>query len=285
MLRFPRFPLLPLALAAALTASVSAPARAQDEAELGWSDTADLSLVTTSGNAESTSFGFTNTLVRTWENAGFELRLEGARVESRGDRFAVGTADDFELRDPPKEKTAESYRVGLRYDREITESFFWYTGAGWVRNRFSGIDNRYSVQAGVGNIWRDSEELAFRTDYALTYTREERLDGSEDTFPGLRLSWKYRHLFGKSVVYQNLLTVDENLDDTDDLRLDMTNSLAVPLTGRLALKVSLQALYDHQPAFEPVALLGPDLLPTGQTVSAELDELDTVLTTSLVVEF
>src|SRR5207245_1656187 len=79
------------------------------------------------------------------------------------------------------------------------------------------------------------------------------------------------------------LILDGNLDDTSDFKANMTNSLAVAMSRRLALKVSLQLLYDHQPAFQAVDLLGAP--PPGVKVLAQLDDLDTIFTTSLVVNF
>ena len=57
------------------------------------------------------------------------------------------------------------------------------------------------------------------------------------------------------------------------------------MTDNLALKVSLQWLYEAEPAFQLVDLvpeLGAD--PIG-TVPWQYDKLDTVFTTSLVVNF
>jgi len=65
------------------------------------------------------------------------------------------------------------------------------------------------------------------------------------------------------------------------------NSLAVTMSRRLALKVSLQTLYDHQPAFKKITVLTappPAGAPIG-SVFDELKTLDTIFTTSLVVSF
>ena len=271
----------PLALAALLL--VAATAHADEEP--GWSDTAELSFVATGGNAESSSLGFKNTLTRRWEISLFTLHAAGVRIESKGDDFAVGDPVNFVVVEPSKETTAENYKLDGRFHRKISDRLYWHTGAGWDRNRFSGVDNRYSAQGGVGNIWRDSEDLKFRTDYAVTYTRQEDTDGTENDFGGLRFSWTYLNEFGQSTTYENRLILDENLDETDDFRADMTNSVAVSMTERLALKVSLQLLYDNMPSFTDLELFDPAGAPTGTTVSVELDELDTVFTTSLVVDF
>jgi hypothetical protein len=142
----------------------------------------------------------------------------------------------------------------------------------------------------------DHERAKFRTDYALSYTKEEDVVAApdvEDNFGGFRFSSKYEQKIGTGTTYVNELVLDENLNDTSDLRAAMLNSLAVAMSKRLALKVSLQWLYDHQPAFREIDLLdappSPPAPPPGGvkigTVLDQLDTLDTIFTTSLVVNF
>ncbi|MEM7587154.1 MAG: DUF481 domain-containing protein [Acidobacteriota bacterium] len=253
--------------------------------ETGWSGTAELSLVATAGNAESTSLGFKSALEHAWERSKLILRAEGVRLESTSDRFAVGTLDRFEVRTPESETTAESYKLEGRYERSLGERLTGHVGLSWDRNRFAGIDSRSSFQVGVGHIWRDSETFKFRTDYGVTVTRQEDVDGTEETFPGLRLASSLSKTFGKGATFEHTVVVDENLDDTEDLRIDMVGSIAVSLTERLALKASLQLLYDNQPSLADITLFDRDLMPTGDLVAVELDELDSILTTALVVNF
>ena len=62
----------------------------------------------------------------------------------------------------------------------------------------------------------------------------------------------------------------------------MTNSIAVGINSRLALKVSLQWLYNNFPALEEIDLLGAE---EGATVMARKEKLDTIFSTSLVISF
>jgi putative salt-induced outer membrane protein YdiY len=257
-----------------------------------WSDTAEFSYVATSGNSESSTLGFKNTLGRKWDDSSFELKAAAIRAENTTiTRTAVGSpASFFVIEDKDTALSAESYLLAGRFDRKVSERFFWFAGAGWSRNRFSGIENRYEAAGGVGNIWVDSERSMFRTDYALSYTKEEDVVEApdfKDNFGGFRFSSKYEQKIGTGTTYLNETVIDENLSDTSDLRATMLNSLAVAMSKRLALKVSLQWLYDHQPAFRQIDLL--DAPPPGGlkigTVLDQLDTLDTIFTTSLVVNF
>jgi len=262
----------------------------QKPEDKGWQDTAEFSYVVTGGNSQTQTLGFKNKLWREWERSGFELKASGVRAESTTiTRAAFGTQNNFRVeKEEDTSLTAEAYTLNGRYDRKITETFFWFGQGGWERNRFAGLDNRYTAVAGVGNIWADTDRLKFRTDYSLTYTRQDDLvedPNVSSTFLGARFSWDYMHKFGENTTYTNEFIVDENLDDTSDVRLDMTNGVAVAMSTHLALKVSLQLVYDNVPSLVEVDLFDTNGTPTGTKVLAELDELDSIFTSSLVINF
>jgi putative salt-induced outer membrane protein YdiY len=267
-----------------------APAIVRADPVAGPSDTAELGYVVTTGNSESSTFGLKNTLSIDRGKSSFEFKAGGVRAQSTsGSRRAVGTPGDFEVIEPPRVLSAESYFANTRYGRHFSERVLWSLGAGWDRNRFAGIENRYSVAAGFSTHWIDREELRYRTEYAATYTRQEDVlevpGGPAAEFLGARLSSELMKGFGQGAKYGNTTIVDENLDDTSDLRVNMTNSLSVAINNRLALKVSLQWLYDHQPSFVHVDLENPPGTKTGEQVDVRLDTLDSIFTASMVVNF
>jgi hypothetical protein len=264
---------------------VSGPAFAQgEEPELGWADEAELSFVATDGNSKSESLGFKNELSHRWEDALFRFRAGGIRVETTTLTLTApgpGTVIETES----SATTAENYFANTRYNREVTERFFWYVGAGWERNEFAGIENRWVGEGGLGHVWLDSEEVRFETAYAATYTDQEDVVPDplvDDTFFGARLSWDYENALTATTTYDNILVLDFNLDEGDDWRGDMINSIAVTMSKKLALKASLQWLFDNQPAIVLVPRTDDPLAPP---VRFERDELDTLLTTSLVLTF
>ena len=271
------------------TLGATGTARAQDEdVELGWSDTAELTVVFTGGNAEASTLGFKNELVRTWEHANLAIAVGALRADSTTfTRTAVGVSPtSFQVtKDAVSTLTAESYYARGQYDRELSARTFWYAGAGWDRNTFAGVDNRYSWGAGLGNTWVDTEQSTFKTDYGLTHTRQEDVVGTEDTFAGLRLSYDYRRQLTATTEYTSVLVADESLNETEDFRVDLINAIAVSMSSQLALKVSWQLLYDHQPSLMGLPLLGAGGALTGDTVFTDLDTVDNLLTFALVATF
>jgi len=267
-------------------------ARAEDPPKLGWADKAELAFVSTSGNSESSTFGLKNTLTRRWTAARFEVQLGGVKVESTSETSVVDAANPTDiLVFESTDVTAEAYYLNGRYDRDISKQFFWFTGAGWDRNEFAGIENRYTGFGGVGNRWWDRDDLKFYTDYSATFTQQDDVVENpdvEDSFAGLRFSWAYLNKFGKNTTYTNDLIVNENLDETSDWRADMLQAVAVAMSERLALKVSLRWLYDNEPSYEllsaSVDTNGDPVVPA-VTELVQLDELDSIFTVSLVVNF
>ena len=259
-----------------------------------WQDTAELSYVVTAGNSKTDTLGFKNKLWRQWVSSSFALNAGGVRANATTTTiFALGTPHNFDVTEKNNsDLTAESYYLNGRYEHKISDAFYWFVSAGWDRNRFAGVENRYTGVAGVGNIWSDTDRHKFRTDYALTFTRQidvVRNPSVDGTFLGARIASSYFQKCGANTIYTNDLVLDENLDDTADFRANMINGLSVAMSKRLSLKVSLQWLYDHRPSFESVDLYDPLAPPPGGaktgTVLVALDTLDTIFTTSLAINF
>ena len=263
-------------------------ADATEEQAPKWTHRAELSYVSTGGNAEASTLGLRTTSTGTAGAGTVTLEAGALRAETTTtSRFAAGTAGSFNVReDSVTDVTAENYFFRGRYDRPISERLFWFAGAGWERNEFAGIKNRTQIVGGVGHLWYDNEEGHFRTDYGVTYTDQENVVGppASDTFAGLRLGWDYLRPFGANTSYGNVLLVDINADETSDYRVDMINWLDVSMSERMALKISLQFLFDNEPSLGLVPLFTAGG-PTDAVVLAPLDDLDTLFTVALAIDF
>ncbi len=115
----------------------------------------------------------------------------------------------------------------------------------------------------------------------MTYTIQEDVveaPGVDDSFFGLRGSYDFFHTLTESTGLSSVLVVDQNLNTPEDLRADWTNSIAVAMSERLALKTSLRLLFDNEPAFTAVPL------GDGQVLTP-LGKVDTVFTVAIVANF
>jgi hypothetical protein len=265
-------------------------ADAENESELGWSITADFSFIRTAGNAESMTLGFDGTTSHKSEKDLLEVSFGALKVETTSDLdVAIGTPDDFTIPEVT-ETTAETYFAAGKYNREISDRLFWYAAAGWLRNEPAGIENRYVISGGVGNLWRDTERISFRTSYGLSYTDQldlVEIPLVESSFPGVLLNSNLTKAFGKDrAEYGNILVFNYSLEDSENWRWNMEQWISSSLTDRLSLKVTLAWLFNNVPAFREVGLLEGDP-PTdqGNTVLVQLEKLDTIFSVSLVVDF
>ncbi|MCB1042302.1 MAG: DUF481 domain-containing protein [Acidobacteria bacterium] len=267
-----------------LTASVMA----QEAESKAWSNTTDLSWVETGGNSESSTIGFKNETKWSKGKHAFALNLAAVRAESGLTTvFAVGEANNPVFVENTETRLSdERYAMKAQYDYSFSAMTSWFSGIEWDRNEFAGIKNRTTLSSGIAHIWIKNDQMSYSNKVGLQYTDEEPVqvvEGIETEYAGLRANSAYMRKLGKNGTFKNDVDVVLNLNDTDDYRADVVFSYAVNINARLALKTSLQFLYDHQPAYKSVPLFDDDV-QTG-TVPFQLDDTDRVFTTSLVVTF
>jgi len=250
---------------------------------------ADLAYVLTSGNSTANSLGFKGDITHRWAKHSIGFAAGGLRASSSPDgRFAIGTPDDFEVFIPEAETTAEAYFGRGRYDYKLSDRLFYTVGAGWERNRFSGLDNRWLVDTGLGYIFLNSDRTSFRGAAGVTYTSEDYTvdDGQDGSFFGARAGWDFRQKLFSSTTFTHTLIADANLEDTDDLRVDAQLGLHVAMSSKLGLRVNWRLLWDNQPALAEYDLFAPGTGGnTGLTVVAPYKELDQGFGVSLVFSF
>jgi hypothetical protein len=102
-------------------------------------------------------------------------------------------------------------------------------------------------------------------------------------FPGVRAGYDLRTKLSATTNFESSTVGDWNLDNTEDVRLNIVNSLSVSINSILALKPSLKLLWQNTPSSTAVPLFtgGVD---TGDTVLVPLKKLDSIFTLSLVLK-
>jgi hypothetical protein len=305
-------------------AQVQTQTKSKEEVKLGWSGTTDLSLVVAAGNSDSRTIGFSNVTRYRWKPARFESEVTVVRSDKSDDRFflvepglefPVGGAPAHpatSLIKPEPERDVANYLIRGSYERDISPRLFWNTGASWYRNDDASILNRYIAHAGLGNNWVDNQRRRFATTYGISYTdrEEEEPDPEKDRrFAGARLGWDYTEHFNAATTFDSDFVKNLNFSDGSDYSINTLNAVTVSVNSRVALKVSLQWLFENEPALEPdldviayVEIVNPDgiagsgderfrTLSSGGTKlvlgssSARKDKLDTIVRTSLAIKF
>jgi putative salt-induced outer membrane protein YdiY len=224
-----------------------------------------------------------------WDRSSWLLEGTGLRAETTtSTRTAVGASqDDFTIEErSTSELTAENYFLGTRYDRLLSGNWYAFGSGAWLRNTFAGIDARYTLVGGVGNLWVDSDRQRFSTDYGLTYTDQTDVienPAISNSYVGFMLGYDYWRHLTSTTEFASQLFFNDSFSDTDNWRSSWLNSIQVSINQALALKASLLLQYNNQPALQAIPLENPLGTPTGETVFVELDELDTYFTIALVL--
>ena len=185
-----------------------------DEKELGWSFSANLSGVWTGGNSESSTYGLVATAKHAWPRSDLKFDLGGTQTESSlKTRTAVGASEtDFTIEETKvTEKTAELFFARARYDYQVHKRFLVLGGADWLRNTFAGIDSRFLIAVGAGNTWKDNKKVKFITDYSFTYTFQSDVVENpfvSHNFPGIRLGYDLWWQLSESTQFTSTLIAD-----------------------------------------------------------------------------
>jgi putative salt-induced outer membrane protein YdiY len=260
----------------------------------GWYTTADLSFVMTEGNSKTSNFGATLNVSRKWLRTSWDTDGSFVRTEvAEPTRQAFVDGAGFVLETGPRVTKSERYFLNTDLKRRVTERFYWNVGGSGERDVFAGLNHRITGVGGVGYLWENQQDGTFSTGIAATYTgQDEVVDDpeTENDFFGLRFTADGEKRFGetKQNAFTSNLVVDENMQDTEDLRFNWQNALAVAMSQRMALKFGVGLVFDNQPQLVEFPLfvrVGNTVTETGVQVPGRAEKLDIAATVSFVVNF
>jgi hypothetical protein len=277
-------------LSVAALVAIATPALADDPPPpLGWYYTGGLSYVLSAGNSGASTLGAKVEVKRLWSKSTFTIGGSAIRSDANDPgRIAIGTPDDFEVENGPSVEKTAKYNARTAFDRRVSDRFGWQAGAEFDRDIFAGLEARNLAYAGASYLAAKGPAFTLKTGFGLTLTHQSDVvddPATANTFAGLRLAADAEQKFGTSNSYIGGVAIDENLTDTEDLRVRFTNTLALTLSKRLALQVGLLLLYDNQPSLvDDLPLFDFDGAEIA-TVVAPAAKLDTTFTVSLVVNF
>jgi putative salt-induced outer membrane protein YdiY len=223
--------------------------RAEDkkpaERRIEYDSETSLSLVLVKGNNNNLSYS-----LDTEQN----LDILKNRVSLRG-RFISSRSNGA--------KTAEIYYGHLKYDRRIGSWAYLLGFTRYERNQLAGYNYRLALSFGAGATWIKRPRTTFLSELALGWNNENttkrlKLDnvGSNPvpwtktlgaSFPASILNSRltYRITSSSETVFRETLFI--NLDNANDYRLNTYVSLSASISPQLALKTSIELIYEHLP--------------------------------------
>lgn len=218
--------LAPVALsflvAASLVAQEAAPKRP-------WTLQTDFGFVNTAGNTSTTTL-----------NAGQAASLaSGKWTLSQGFQAVYGKTEG--------KKSAESYKATLRGDYALAPRLAVYGLGGWDRNEFAGINRRFEEGLGLSLKAVAAERTSLTLEAGAAATQQRDLAGVDNSFASGRGALLFKHMLNKVAYLQQLGEVLQNLEDSQDTRVNSETALVAPLSARVAFKAGYVVKYDNQP--------------------------------------
>lgn len=212
-----------------------------------WSGTGELTILATSGNVSSVTFGATGELARQKGRWRTNARAAFLRTTDRG------------------LERGRSVLVQAQQSRAISSVLELFGRGQYQRDLFAGILQRYSVDAGAGLVFAGPVQRLQLT-LGAGSTHERRLNVPDQSIPVATAGVQYRFALSQDTTFTEEALATSSLTHGDDWRLDSTAALTTIIRQPIALRVSYNTKYLNKP------------VPTFQ-------RLDTLLSVSLVARF
>ncbi len=220
-----------LAAAAVLILTVT-PVFADDGATAAnplWDGSLGFSYLATTGNTSTQTLGLDFQITRKPDPWGLDAGANYTRAREDGTT------------------TAERYGARARAERAFSERWSAFGGLSAERDTFSGYDLRAVVESGATYkaLTGDEHQLAF--DGGLTWTREELVDEPSDDYVGGLLAARYAWKLSETSSFGQSVTWYPNFQHSSDWRLTSQTAVTAAINAKLALKMSYELRYDHEP--------------------------------------
>lgn len=266
----------------ALLASVAPTALAQ-EAELApiekpWSNEAELSFISTSGNSGSTTLAVADRFV--FNLAYAELRIRGDYFKTTARRDTFTNIGGGVVRESDTTTTSERSTIEAQFRQNLTGQVFWYLLGSWYRNQPAGIDARMLGSGGIGYRLIENSSTVIVGEVGIGVTREELTNGFDNSFADLRAFGSIRQRLSDAAELEIWAEALDSVENSDDLRISAHASLTSKLVGKLAMRVWWDIQYDKLP---PVILINVN--PDEPAALYALDTSDRTVGASLVLDF
>ncbi len=188
-----------------------------------------LSYVQTSGNTETETASLDALFKQKWPS--LAVTLKGGILTSQQEGRT----------------NAESYYFQEKGDVKIGKKIYLYEVWGWMRDVFSGLDSRYSVQSGMGCNIPLGTRHRVDVEAGIDYTWEDGREVPFRSFGSVRTFGRYRYTLSDTASAEQEIEYLKNMEAPEDYRIYSSTALKASISTNLSMKVSYVIRYDHQP--------------------------------------
>lgn len=192
-------------------------AAAAAESDEGWSGTAALGYLATSGNTQSSSL-----------NSGFGIAYAIGRWIHGVELKAIHATED-------EETTAEAYTVGWKSEFNLTARDYLFGRINWRKDRFSGYDQQLSESLGYGRRIIDTGVHFLNAEIGAGARQSDLTDGTSESDLILRAGLSYRWQFTETAAFTQEVATEAGEENT---YLESITALKATIIGDLALVAS-----------------------------------------------
>lgn len=199
-----------------------------------YSSSTSLSLLYASGNSQELTLGFDTE--QNFRHKKHLIQFKGSVIYSE----SGGS------------KKSELFYSHIQYKRDISSQVYVLGFGRAEKNELAGYKYRIALSMGGGYFWKKSEKLSLSSEGALGCNTEKNIEIITNTDVGLSfisliLSNKLKAEITSTSEFVEHLIISFNLKTGNDYRITSMTSLSVNISKYLALKLSHQLKYNHDP--------------------------------------
>jgi putative salt-induced outer membrane protein len=228
-------------------AVASVPATAAEE-ESPWKVRSQIAYVRTDGNTDTQTFAGT---------AEISLDLTPNRYFLTGGvLFAQDQGDT----------TASRKRFTARYERAITDRFFAFLDASYLKDTFAGFDSKIAVGPGLGYDLVKTEDHLLKGGVAVLQTWDNTTEDETDSYATGKAILDYTWQILENLKFTQYLDYLVSFEDSDRYFVNSLSQVEVAVNSIFSLATGYGINYQNDPP-------------------GDKDETDTRFFTSLIVDF
>ena len=210
-------------------ASAVAKPASDDPVEGPWSGTAEVSLIATSGNSDTRTFGL-----------GGEVTYAPSTWRWLGRASYVEAEADDQLR-------ARAQSAMVEMSRAVSGRLEVYGRAGYLRDLFAGVERRLTTEGGLAYTAIATEPHSLRLLAGFGFTGEQRVAGDDPSLRSANATGRYTWAVTETSALRDEASFVAGLNSGDDWRFTNEVSATAALSTRLSLKVSHKLSYLNRP--------------------------------------
>lgn len=197
---------------------------------------ADLGYVSASGNSEFSTLNLGEKL--TWKPEGSKFSFDQYA------KYVYGKTDG--------EESANQLGAGGRVNYAITSRLAAFGGIDFDKDRFAGIDQRFSEPVGLSWLAIDAPKNKLTLEGGanftqVTYTALQANGEFDEQYTSARAAGTYKYLFSEKGYFQLFGEYLPALKEGIGYRANTEAAVVAPIAGIVALKVSYLMRYNSKP--------------------------------------